>query len=136
MLEIADTLGTENTCPTGQVERPCIHLAGHLGNVGLSGKSAIHAPIGISAQNLDVAVERAEGLLNMHSFEREYLDYPRVLEALVSRRAMWSEPFASPVAEGVHYLVPQFRPTEEEVARVQRYGSQLLCRQTSLWPFF
>jgi hypothetical protein len=101
----------------------------------LLGTRAVQVPPGTFGRDLDRAIEQAEGLLNLHYFEGVYTEYPRILKAVLSGRALWSEPLASPMREGTHYFAPTSQPSLQEVIAAQSSMSQLLCGHYSLWSF-
>ncbi|MCZ8153897.1 MAG: hypothetical protein O9292_16075 [Rhodobacteraceae bacterium] len=81
------------------------------------------------------ALERCEGLLNLHFQDAVYSEYPRLLKAVLAGRAVWSEPLAAPLVEGVHYFAPTARPAAAEVAAVQRAMAELFATRFALRSF-
>lgn len=99
------------------------------------GAQAALAPAGTFGPELDFALDRAAGLLNLHFEDGVYSEYPRILKAVLAGRALWSEPLAAPLVEDQHYFSLDARPEAARVIEVQQAMAQLLCSRFSLRAF-
>ena len=81
------------------------------------------------------ALERCEGLLNLHFQDGVYSEYPRLLKAVLAGRAVWSEPLAAPLVEGEHYFAPTARPDAAAITAVQQAMAEVFATRFALRSF-